>query len=514
MSSLGDLLLGHLKSNSKTEKVSESGSIDCNKSTVKKDDEIINQETSKSSLSPNKDHSPQSNASSTDDYVRELLDPDDRPKNVWHIVEAPKVQPNVLDEVQGTSSVEQEPDRDRDGLLSENSIDESQTKWDDEEDKKSNTQSALNEEIEDREGFDDIHSEKERINDEDDVADDDDDRISHERRSSKTSDRHKSRNRTSRERSSSSRRHRHHDRDRDHDRSRHSHRHHHRDRDDYDYDRDRERDRYRSSRRRHGYSDDDQDDDYDRSRRSSRKSYSRRSRSRSRTPSRRHGRSRSDSQSPITNRNSRTILIMQLSPRVTSRDLEDLFRDVGRVREVRLIMDSKTRRHKGIAYIEFEEASSAAKAFSLNGQDFFGAPMVIQSAQTDRNSRPSGEWHPSTSHTVNHSSSNPNSRPHLPPNCYRVYVGGLNVNLTEEMIKLVFEPFGPIVRLELMKDRVTNVSRGYAFITYANEEDGKKAVQALDGFELAGKALRVSKSTEKVVQKGYRPPHEQSKEVC
>lgn len=499
MSSLGDLLLGHLKSNSKTEKVSESGTIDCNKSS--KDDEIINQETSKSSLSPNKDHSPQSNASSTDDYVRELLDPDDRPKNVWHTVEAPKVQPsNTPTEVQDASEKSSAPFRD--GSFEHST--EILRKHDDETDKKSSN-SPLDERIEDKERYDEASIEKERAIDENE-----DDRILNERRSSKISDRHRSHRRSSRERSSSSRRHRHHDRDRHDDRDRDRHRHRHRDRDDYEYD----RDRHKSSRRRHDYSDDDEDDDYARGRKSSHRSRSRRSRSRSKTSSRRHGRSRSDSQSPITNRNSRTILIMQLSPRVTSRDLEDFFSDIGRVREVRLIMDSKTRRHKGIAYIEFDEASSAAKAFTFNGRDFLGAPMVIQSAQTDRNSRPSGEWHPSTSQTVNHSSSNPNSRSHLPPNCYRVYVGGLNVNLTEEMIKLVFEPFGPIVRLELMKDRVTNVSRGYAFITYANEEDGKKAVQTLDGFELAGKALRVSKSTEKVVQKGYRPPYEQSKEVC
>lgn len=508
MSSLGDLLLGHLKSNSKTEKVSESGNIDCNKST--KDDEIINQETSKSSLSPNKDYSPQSNASSTDDYVRELLDPDDRPKNVWHTVEAPKVQLNAPTEVQDSSKELSAIDRDG---SSERYI---ETSGGDEDDiGKEDTGSSLNERTEDGQISEEIFMEKERVNDEVD-----DDRVSTERKSSKTDERHRSHRRSSHERSSSSRRHRRHDRNhryerednRDRDRDRQRHRHHGRDsdRDDYDHD----RGSYRSSRNRHGHSDDDENEDYIRDRKSSRRSRSGRSRSRSKASSRRHSRSRSYSRSPITNRNSRTILIMQLSPRVTSRDLEDFFSDIGRVREVRLIMDSKTRRHKGIAYIEFEEASSAAKAFSLNGRDFLGAPMVVQSAQTDRNSRQSDDWHPSTSQTVNHPSSNPNSRSHLPPNCYRVYVGGLNVNLTEEMIRLVFEPFGPIARLELMKDRVTNVSRGYAFITYANEEDGKKAVQALDGFELAGKALRVSKSTEKIVPKSYRQPHEQPKEVC
>jgi len=374
----------------------------------------------------------QSNASSTDDYVRELLDPDDRPKNVWHVVEGPKVQP--------TDPEVQESNEPASLVNDTNLAQGSETS---------------------NQSLTDLKPGHRIGQDEGDL----DHKIRVEKRSPRSKEESRSRHERSGERASSSRRRRH----------RHDSR-------DYDADSDRERHRHRKRRQ---YSDDDEDD---------RHKSRRRSRSRSKTSSRCHHRSRS--QSPITKRNSRTILIMQLSPRVTSRDLEDFFYDIGKVREVRLIMDSKTRRHKGIAYIEFEDAASASRAFSLNGRKFFGAPVVIQSAQLDRN-RPSGDWPPSTSQTVNLASSHPSSRSHLPPNCYRVYVGGLHVNLTEDMIKSVFEPFGPIVRLELMKDRITNVSRGYAFITYANIEDGQHAVQALDGLELAGKALRVSKSTDK-----------------
>lgn len=187
---------------------------------------------------------------------------------------------------------------------------------------------------------------------------------------------------------------------------------------------------------------------------------------------------------------------MQLNSRADSKDVEEFFSDVGKVREVRLIMDSKTRRHKGTAYIEFEDAASASKAFELNGRDLCGAPIVIQSAQFDRNSR-QADWYSSTSSSTNYTSTHQSSRSQLPPNSYRVYAGGLHLGLTEDMLRSVFEPFGPILRLELMRDRATNVSRGYAFITYANIEDGQDAVAKLDGLELGGKPMKVSKSTDK-----------------
>lgn len=51
---------------------------------------------------------------------------------------------------------------------------------------------------------------------------------------------------------------------------------------------------------------------------------------------------------------------MQLSQRIRARDLEEFFSAVGKVRDVRLITCNKTRRFKGIAYIEFRDPESVA----------------------------------------------------------------------------------------------------------------------------------------------------------
>lgn len=443
MSSLGDLLLAHRKSN-ENEKVSDSEPPKPEKG--QKSDKIVN--SSKSTeiqsvqkifperVERNDADDTKSNASSTDDYVRELLDPSDRPRNVWHLVEGPKEVP-ISDSIKGSKEEDvipppptppTPPNRDR-------------------------------------------HRHRDRSRDQSRDP-------SQERGQERSQERGQERGQErSRERS----------RDRSHDRSRKKH---HKDRDERVRSRSRSGGRHRQSRHR-----DKSDDEDHRQRRGD----ERRSHSRS---SRRYGRSRS--QSPKTKRNSRTILIMQLNPRVDSHDLEDFFSDIGKVKEVRLIIDSKTRRHKGIAYIEFEDTNSANKALELNGQRFFGAPMVIQSALMDK----SGDWTSSNSHSLDHQSSHHSSRSNLPPNSYRIYVGGLHVNITEEMVRSVFEPFGPIVKLELMRDRTTNISRGYAFITYASTKDGQHAVQCLDGFELAGKNLRVSKSNDKNDRQGPGDHHD------
>lgn len=463
MSSLGDLLLSHLKPHKDDESTTQDAESEPDKVLIERVDEEKNNEDDR-----------HSNASSTDDYVRELLDPDDRPRNVWHVVKGPtKEQADFEGGASGDhdQTVSKKDDNGDSNVSDNESCGMDLNQKSDEEPTNG---------MRDGESVKHGHSEQQKV---EGVEDE---------RSGKADDLH----RNDKNRDRSTRRRRHHDdhdrddrrRDRDHDRTkdRERDRYSSRARDDYERDRDRHR-----SRRRYDNSD-DEDGDRRRSQRDRR-----RSRSRSRLSSRRRERSRSNSQSPITKRNSRTILVMQLNPKVRSLDLEEFFSDVGKVREVRLIMDSKTRRHKGIAYIEFEDAATAAKAFELSGKKFFGAPIVIQSAQSDRYRSSSDQHSSSTSQTLNHATTHTSSRSHLPPNCYRVYVGGLNVNLTEDMIRSVFEPFGPLVRLELMRDRVTNIPRGYAFITYAYIEDGQNAVKCLDGLELGGKAIRVSKSTDK-----------------
>lgn len=59
-------------------------------------------------------------------------------------------------------------------------------------------------------------------------------------------------------------------------------------------------------------------------------------------------------------RDARTVFVMQLSQRIRARDLEEFFSSVGKVRDVRMITCNKTRRFKGIAYIEFKDPESVA----------------------------------------------------------------------------------------------------------------------------------------------------------
>ncbi|XP_051913494.1 RNA-binding protein 39b isoform X1 [Hippocampus zosterae] len=208
-----------------------------------------------------------------------------------------------------------------------------------------------------------------------------------------------------------------------------------------------------------------------------------RKRSKSRTPVKKE---KSPVRQPIDNltpeeRDARTVFCMQLAARIRARDLEDFFSAVGKVRDVRMISDRNSRRSKGIAYIEFVESSSVPLAIGLTGQRLLGVPIIVQASQAEKNRAAAA------ANNLQKGSAGP----------MRLYVGSLHFNITEEMLRGIFEPFGRIEGIQLMMDSETGRSKGYGFISFADAECAKKALEQLNGFELAGRPMKVGHVTER-----------------
>lgn len=209
----------------------------------------------------------------------------------------------------------------------------------------------------------------------------------------------------------------------------------------------------------------------------------------------------------------RTVLCMQLSQRVTQRDLDVFFNAVGKVREVRLIIDNKTRRHKGVAYIEFREPESVPLALALSGQKLGGYPIQIQPTHAQKN-RPNAVNNTPANPPADPISHPPVPRRHFPnlpgantlrnrlpvvTSTSRLYVGSLHFHITEDMLRSIFEPFGPILKIELIRDPDTQRSKGYGFVTYVDAEHSKRALEQLNGFELAGRPMKVNHANERAI---------------
>ena len=75
-----------------------------------------------------------------------------------------------------------------------------------------------------------------------------------------------------------------------------------------------------------------------------------------------------------------------------------------------------------------------------------------------------------------------------------IYVGNLSYDVTEEELQKSFEVFGHVESAKIVVDMYTGRSKGFGFVEMPNREEANSAIDGMNGQELKGRALRVSKA--------------------
>ncbi|KAI8553234.1 hypothetical protein RHMOL_Rhmol05G0000400 [Rhododendron molle] len=156
---------------------------------------------------------------------------------------------------------------------------------------------------------------------------------------------------------------------------------------------------------------------------------------------------------------------------------------------------------KKFAFVEMRSVEEASNAMALDGIIFEGAPVKVR--------RPS-DYNPSLAATLGPSQPNPNlnlGAVGLTPGSAgglegpdRIFVGGLPYYFTEVQIRELLESFGPLRGFDLVKDRETGNSKGYAFCVYQDLAVTDIACAALNGIKMGDKTLTVRRANQGTTQ--------------
>ncbi|KAH9611813.1 hypothetical protein KSS87_006756 [Heliosperma pusillum] len=156
---------------------------------------------------------------------------------------------------------------------------------------------------------------------------------------------------------------------------------------------------------------------------------------------------------------------------------------------------------KKFAFVEMRSVEEASNAMALDGIILEGTPVKVR--------RPS-DYNPSLAATLGPSQPSPNlnlAAVGLSPGSAgglegpdRIFVGGLPYYFTESQIRELLESFGPLRGFDLVKDRETGNSKGYAFCVYSEPSVTDVACAALNGIKMGDKTLTVRRANQGTVQ--------------
>ncbi|MGH9529949.1 MAG: RNA recognition motif domain-containing protein [Terriglobales bacterium] len=87
----------------------------------------------------------------------------------------------------------------------------------------------------------------------------------------------------------------------------------------------------------------------------------------------------------------------------------------------------------------------------------------------------------------------------------KLFVGNIPHSTTEAELRTLFEPHGKIDQVSVVTDRETGRSRGFAFVEMADSAEAEKAIAALNGKELGGRALNINEARPKTERSSSGP---------
>ena len=86
-----------------------------------------------------------------------------------------------------------------------------------------------------------------------------------------------------------------------------------------------------------------------------------------------------------------------------------------------------------------------------------------------------------------------------------IYVGNLSFDTTEDDLRQAFEAHGEVASTQIIVDKFTGKSRGFAFVEMADDANAQTAIEQLDNVDLGGRQLKVTKANREA---GGPPPRD------
>lgn len=163
---------------------------------------------------------------------------------------------------------------------------------------------------------------------------------------------------------------------------------------------------------------------------------------------------------------SKSLFIGNLSYDTTEETLRERISEFGEIETLRIATDKMTGQSKGFAFVDMTtDEQGKAVIDALNGVELDGKNIAVR-VKEDRSEN-------------------------APVTAKKLFVGNLSYSTAEETVRERLSEFGEVVSLRLVMNSETGQSKGFGFAEMATEEQGRAAIEGLNGQDVDGRSIVV-----------------------
>ncbi|CAE6076113.1 unnamed protein product [Arabidopsis arenosa] len=196
------------------------------------------------------------------------------------------------------------------------------------------------------------------------------------------------------------------------------------------------------------------------------------------------------------------LFVGNLSFNVDRAQLTQLFESVGNVEMVEVIYDKVTGRSRGFGFVTMSTAAEVEAAVQqFNGHEFEGRPLRVNAGppppkreeSVSRGPR-SGGYGSERGGGYGGSQRSSYGSGSGSGSGNRLYVGNLSWGVDDMALESLFNEQGKVVEARVIYERDSGRSKGFGFVTLSSSQEVQKAIKSLNGADLDGRQIRVSKA--------------------
>jgi RNA recognition motif-containing protein len=189
----------------------------------------------------------------------------------------------------------------------------------------------------------------------------------------------------------------------------------------------------------------------------------------------------------LNNSSSKTLWIGEIDGWMDEKFLTKVLSDYAIVKNVKVIRDKITGMHQGYGFIEFESAEVANYILDTCNGNLI--PNSNKTFKLNWATSSAGKMHAILGNTITAQE-------------YTIYVCDLDLHVTEDMLREIFEKIYPsVTSSKLIIDPITKYSKGYGFVKFSDYNESQRAIAEMNGKYILSKAIK----TNQAVWKKYNP---------